>query len=62
MSSLNFPILTCSSLFYIVVRNFSGTVKMCNPLYYKEPKLLSSMSAVQRKLQNRLVKFQITPD
>lgn len=40
--------------------NISDVVKIWYPLYYKEPKLLPLMSAVTRKLRNKLVKFQIT--
>lgn len=49
-----------ASWFYTVVMNISDVVKIWYPLYYKEPKLLPLMSAVPRKLRNKLVKFQIT--
>lgn len=60
MSSLNLPISMSASWFYTAVMNFSNAVKIYNPLYNKEPKLLPSMSVVPRELQNKLMKFQIT--
>lgn len=49
MGRLN-PVSMSASWFYIVVINFSDVVKIFNPLYCKEAKLLPSISAVPKKL------------